>query len=228
MINYINCTLIIQIINFWITYFILRSLIFDPVLELINDKQDMKNSMLVALTEKEKAIETAEKTLDLFSDSTRKADAARLIGNIYNELGQNEAAIAYYQKSDSIDPHHYLTTKNLLIQYLKIHHPQLDLTREAFFLLGPKNPTIYLDLSAIYIAENQTRNLIDFFEDQIGNFRNDIRVRANLYYYSGNLYLEFDEEKAAKNLTKARKLFAKFVPEGNRIFEMIDRTLYKL
>ncbi|MCB0855631.1 MAG: hypothetical protein KDD63_25585, partial [Bacteroidetes bacterium] len=62
----------------------------------------------------------------------------------------------------------------------------------------------------------------------IGNFRNDIRVRANLYYYSGNLYLEFDEEKAAKNLTKARKLFAKFVPEGNRIFEMIDRTLYKL
>ena len=180
------------------------------------------------LDQKEKAIETAEKTLDLFSDSTRKADAARLIGNIYNELGQNEAAIAYYQKSDSIDPHHYLTTKNLLIQYLKIHHPQLGSKREAFFLLGPKNPTIYLDLSAIYIAENQTRNLIDFFEDQIGNYRNDIRVRANLYYYSGNLYLEFDEEKAAKNLTKARKLFAKFVPEGNRIFEMIDRTLYKL
>ncbi|MCB9493307.1 MAG: hypothetical protein H6679_03470 [Epsilonproteobacteria bacterium] len=57
MINYINCTLIVQIINFWVTYFILRTLLFNPILELINDKQEVKDSMLAALIDKENAID---------------------------------------------------------------------------------------------------------------------------------------------------------------------------
>ena len=180
------------------------------------------------LDDKIEAIESARQAFILFSDSVRKADAARMVANIYSEEKIYKDAIIYYELSDSINPNNYLTTKQLIGHYLQTDNPKLIQTREKFFAFGPLNPSIYIDLSAIYVKENRTQDLIDFFEDKVSEYRKDTKVKANLYYYSGNLYLEFDEEKAAENLTKASKLFAKFLHPENRIFEMIDRTLMKL
>jgi chemotaxis protein CheY-P-specific phosphatase CheC len=49
----INCTVLIQIINFWATYFFLRKILLSPIIELINRKKSAKSALNANLREKE-------------------------------------------------------------------------------------------------------------------------------------------------------------------------------
>lgn len=53
----INCTVFIQIINFWVTYFFLRKILFEPAMEMINKKKHAKDSLINHLQEKELTID---------------------------------------------------------------------------------------------------------------------------------------------------------------------------
>jgi|SRR5579862_4352164 len=52
----INITFIIQIINFWVTYFMLHKLLFKPVFRHLHQKEFAKNLMLEKLKGKEKKL----------------------------------------------------------------------------------------------------------------------------------------------------------------------------
>lgn len=49
----INCTVFIQIINFWVTYFFLRKILLEPVMTVINKKKSAMDSLTSHLKEKE-------------------------------------------------------------------------------------------------------------------------------------------------------------------------------
>ena len=52
----INCTVFIQIINFWVTYFFLRKILLEPAMEMINKKKHAKEALTNHLKEKEISI----------------------------------------------------------------------------------------------------------------------------------------------------------------------------
>ena len=49
----INCTVFIQIINFWVTYYFLKSILLRPLIEVINKKSMAKKALAEHLKEKE-------------------------------------------------------------------------------------------------------------------------------------------------------------------------------
>lgn len=49
----INCTVFIQIINFWVTYFFLRKILLEPIVAVINKKKSAMDSLTSHLKEKE-------------------------------------------------------------------------------------------------------------------------------------------------------------------------------
>ena len=49
----INCTFLIQIINFWATYFFLRKILLNPIIEVINRKKSAKDALNANLKQKE-------------------------------------------------------------------------------------------------------------------------------------------------------------------------------
>jgi len=52
----INVTFIIQIINFWISYFILHKILFKPVVQLIQNKETAKDLLVEGIKAKETAL----------------------------------------------------------------------------------------------------------------------------------------------------------------------------
>lgn len=52
----INCTVLIQIINFWVTYFFLRKILLIPIIEVINRKKSAKDAFNANLKQKEEFI----------------------------------------------------------------------------------------------------------------------------------------------------------------------------
>jgi hypothetical protein len=72
----INCTVVIQAINFLITYIFLRNLLLKPVVQLITHKNMAKKIILLKLKEKEetvqKLIEKKNKELIDFRESVKK------------------------------------------------------------------------------------------------------------------------------------------------------------
>jgi hypothetical protein len=49
----INCTVFIQIINFWVTYFFLRKILLEPTIAMINKNKSAMDSLNKHLKEKE-------------------------------------------------------------------------------------------------------------------------------------------------------------------------------
>jgi F0F1-type ATP synthase membrane subunit b/b' len=49
----INVTFIIQIINFWITYLVLHKILFKPVVQLLQNKETAKESLVEGIKTKE-------------------------------------------------------------------------------------------------------------------------------------------------------------------------------
>lgn len=66
----INCTVLLQIVHFWIAYTILRFLFFRPLLDLITTRKRQHKNILQAISDLEEHIGTAkrqrQKAWDLF------------------------------------------------------------------------------------------------------------------------------------------------------------------
>lgn len=62
----INCTVFIQIINFWVTYFFLRKILLAPAIVMINKKKRAKDALANHLKEKESSIN------DLINQKSKK------------------------------------------------------------------------------------------------------------------------------------------------------------
>lgn len=66
----INCTVFIQIINFWVTYYFLKNILLKPLIEVIHKKNKAKNLLIEHLKERESLIQSLlgkkRKELEIF------------------------------------------------------------------------------------------------------------------------------------------------------------------
>ncbi|MCL2335164.1 MAG: tetratricopeptide repeat protein, partial [Endomicrobia bacterium] len=142
----------------------------------------------------ENALKYAKNALALYADPGYKGDAARMIGSIYKELGDDKNALENYESADKIDPKNYYTLKSLLEMYLKTDNNKCDETAKAFFHLAPDNSTTYDDIEEIYRSYNKESKLADFYKSQFPAFKNNEKVQGSLNFYLGRLYVESDKK----------------------------------
>lgn len=171
------------------------------------------------------ALKNAKTALRLYTDSTYKADAARMMAQIYIEQNDNTNAIASYELSDQIDPGNYYTLRPLLKYYVDTENTKEEKLRDRFFNLAPENATIYNDLDDIYFGAKRTNDLIVFYKSKLKTYKSNTRVLGNLNFYLGRLYLDFDKSLAKEYLLAAKENFNKVFDKNNQVFDAIEEGL---
>ena len=180
--------------------------------------------------EGKKAIEMALKAIDLYEERQLKGDAARMIAIIHKENKDFAQAMRYYEMADEIDPENYYTLKQMLELEVQLNHIDKSYrSREAFYRLGPSNPTIYNDLLDIYLKINAEDELITFFKHKIANKKDDPLIAANLHFYLAHVYLnKKNKYEATKNFVAAKENFLKVFKPDDNIFSIIEYNLKEL
>ena len=175
--------------------------------------------------DRENALKYAKNALNLYTGREYKSDAARMVGVIYRELEDDKNAIENYELADKIDPENYYTLKPLLELYVKTNNKKSDKTAKVFFSLAPANPTIYNDLSEIYYSNRKEDKLIAFYKSQFSAFKDNEKVKGNLNFYLGRIYVETDKKIAKEYFLKSKEIFSKIFDKEHQVFNAIEEGL---
>lgn len=177
------------------------------------------------LKETDKALPYALNAYKLYNNNRYRSDAAKLIGSIYFLKNDTKSSVEYYEKADNLMPNDYNTMKPLLELYLKTNSSKLPEYTKRFLLLDPFNPTIYNDLTILYIRYGKNQEIIDFLKQELkSDVYNDI-VKGNFNFYLGALYKDRDKSLSKKYYTEANNIFQKFYPKDHKVFEAIAEAL---
>lgn len=181
------------------------------------------------LDDRNNALANAKIAMDLYEDKFYKADAAKMIAVIYDELKDEKNCIIYYEKSNEISPGNYYAVRPLLNLYVKTGNIKKDKTREEFFNIAPDNPTIYEDLIMIYSDNNKIDGLVTFFKDQLTKNASNNKISGSLNFYLGRIYHKSKQEKEAKEyFLKAKEYFSKVFNANHEVFGEIERILKEI
>lgn len=175
--------------------------------------------------DRENALKYAKAALELYEYKEYKADAARMIGQIYTELKDDKNALTYYETADNIVPGDYYSIKPLLNIYVKTGNPKAKETTKIFFDLEPDNPTIYNGLAEIYYSNGKEQELVDFYNSQLDLYKDNYSVRGNLNFYLASIYLDSDKKLAKEHFLNAKEDFEKVFEKDHQVFEIIKKGL---
>lgn len=139
---------------------------------------------------------------------------------LYNSFGQR--AVIH----EPLAPHEYYNLKPLLDLYVTTNNAKKEETLNAFYNLAPEKPTIYNDLSEIYLRNNKADELIAFYKLKLTTFSGDQKILGTLDFYLGQLYLTSNKPLAKDYLLKARDIFSKLFDKDNQVFQAIDEGIH--
>ncbi|WP_321516159.1 hypothetical protein [Marinifilum fragile] len=199
---------------------------FEKSIELRNDYPSSHYNLAYAYLytdQRDKGIESAKKAMNLYEYPNYKADAARMIAVMYQEIEDYEKAIVFYKQADQILPHDYYTLRPLLELELSLKKEEYKERTNQFLLVAPGNPTIYQDLMNIYWNNQKENELLAFLTQQHKNYQQDPKVDGNLYFYTAVIQYDKEDFSNAKvNFEKSREVFKKVFEANHRVFEIID------
>ena len=175
--------------------------------------------------DRQKAIEYAKNSLVLYNEQSYKGDAARMLGQTYAELKDDNMAIENYELANRIDPRNYYNLKPLLNLYLKSGNKRTNEIAVIFLNLAPTNPTIYDDLQNIYFNNNKEKELEDFYMSQFSVFKDIVKVQGNLNFYLGRINLTTNKKLAIEYFKKAKFMFSKIYKKDNPVFSTIEDAI---
>jgi tetratricopeptide (TPR) repeat protein len=177
--------------------------------------------------EREKALQSAAKSLELYQGVSYKSDAARMMAVINAELGKDKESLSNYELANKIEPGNYYNLKPLVNIYLKNGSPKATQVTKEFFLLGPTKPTIYDDLEDIFTANKKIDALTAFYKTQLDAFKTNNQVLGSLYFFLARIYMESDKKQAKEYFLNAKDSFAKVFKSDNGVFKAIDEGIKK-
>ena len=94
-----------------------------------------------------------------------------------------------------------------------------------FYNLAPDKPTIYNDLGNIFFENSKTNELIDFYLSRLPQYENDKKIKGNLDFYLGQLYLSSDKKAAKDYYLKAKAIFSTIFDKNNGVFNAINEGI---
>lgn len=179
--------------------------------------------------DRENALKYAKQSFELYDDKVYKGDAARMIGFICLDSGDESEALKYFELSLKIDPDNPHTLKALLELHLKSNNkPAEALILDELMKTGSEDADTYVSLTEIYHRYNREKDLHDFFDVQIKGNPDDQQLLGNLHFFSARLTYGSDAEKTKAHLLQAKACFAKVFDKDHNVFQVIDQTLSDL
>ncbi|MCC5917191.1 MAG: hypothetical protein JJU02_07670 [Cryomorphaceae bacterium] len=172
----------------------------------------------------ENTIHFAKKAFYKFTERAYKADAARILGDMFTQKKDKNQAQTYYEASLNLDPGNYFTLLPLLKIYVGKQHPESQRLCLVFFELDPTNPTIYDELVSIFEKYHQKEELVQFFQNQISNYE-DHQILGNLHFHIGKLQMDADKIAARHHFLEARNQFEQIYENGHGVFAVVDAAL---
>jgi len=171
------------------------------------------------------ALKYAKKSFELYNDSSYKGDAARMIGEIYEELKDDKNAIANYEVANKFDMNNYHNMKPLLYLYVKTDNTRRKDLLNSFYNLAPDKSIIYNDLEDIYFENKKKTELIEFYKMELLKYEGDKKISGNLNFYLGRAYLDSDKQTAKKYFSRAKDIFATIYEKDDQVFKTIEELL---
>jgi len=199
-------------------------------IEMNNDYPSSHYNLAYAylyMNDKQNALKYARNSLDLYTDPTYKGDAARMIGQIYSELNDDNNALQHYELADKIDAGNYYNLRTLLDIYVRTGNANTTNKTEEFFNLDPANPAIYNNLEEIYLSNKKENDLTAFYKEQLPIYVHDSKVMGSLNFYLGKYYLEIDTKVAREYFLASKEDFSKVFDKEHPVFKAIEEGLNK-
>ena len=148
-----------------------------------------------------------------------------MIGEIYSEMNNYNESIQYYETANELEPDNYYNLHPLLNLYVKTSDAKAKAMLSMFYNLAPDKPTIYNDLENIYFENSRTNELIDFYLSRLPQYENDKKIKGNLDFYLGQLYLSSDKKAAKDYYLKAKAIFSTIFDKNNGVFNAINEGI---
>ena len=178
----------------------------------------------------EKGIAPMKTAYELYSDSLKKGDAARILGIMYYKTDRKEEALEMFGKADALSPAYHPNQMFLLRSQLQMGQdkPALELAR-VIFDQAPVDPDVPDELLDMFRSEGEGQLLATLFRSLLQQYRNNHEANGNIRFHYGKLlYLEGEKKKAVKMFRKSKKQFSKTLPPDHHVFKMLDDMIVKI
>jgi tetratricopeptide (TPR) repeat protein len=181
---------------------------------------------LMQLKQPAPALAQAQQAYDLYTDPALKADAARMLGHLYQQQKQPAEAQKAYQQSLALQPRNYHTLKSLLALAVPARQTEATSLATELFRLNPADDQMYIDIMDIYQASNQWAEAETFFQSQLATAPKEPTPQGLLHFYLAILNMQLQRPKMARpHFLEAQKQLAKVASPENEMFGIIKRGL---
>lgn len=167
---------------------------------------------------------------DLFEDSLKKGDAARLLGIMYYKSGMKSKALEMFSDADMLSPAYHPNQMFLLRSQLQLGEDRAALAlSKTIFDQAPIDPDVPDEFLEMYRKEGKGELLENLFKSLLKEYRNKPEANGNLRFHYGKLlYLEGESKKAVRMFKKSRSQFSRVLPPEHHVFKMLDDMIEKI
>ncbi|HEY8345190.1 MAG TPA: hypothetical protein VIL66_08390 [Bacillota bacterium] len=177
-----------------------------------------------------KGLKYAMNSYNLYQEPTDRADAARMVGILYRQLGDRSAAIKYFTTADQLTPGNYYNLMPLLELHLEDTRPaQANHIAERLFALQPASPNILSDIMTSYGRNGYSTEFINLCQHLTGIYAHNNEVLGNLYFHLGFCYYVLGKYTECRNsfLTSREHYLQCYLP-NHEVFSVISDYLEHL
>ena len=167
---------------------------------------------------------------ELFEDSLKKGDAARLPGIMYYKSGMKEKALKMFDSADKLSPSYHPNQMFLLRSQLQLNENNAALAlSKMIFDQAPHDPDVPDELLEMFRIEGKGKLLEEVFRSLLKQYRHNPEANGNIRFHYGKLlYLEGYHKKAVKMFKRSRSQFRKTLPPDHHVFKMLDDMIEKI
>lgn len=175
-------------------------------------------------------IQYAAKAYELYTDSLKKSDAARITGILLLKDEQFDNAFSFFEKADALHsnyrPNQMYLLKTALLQGKEPLVIDLGCQVLGSSLYQPELPE---EFNSMFMHEDKVDVLCLIYDELLIKHSSDFEACGNIRFHYGKLlYLTGEERKAKKMIKKSRKDFEVVFNPTHQVFEAIDQTLQRL
>nr|WP_319401920.1 hypothetical protein [uncultured Carboxylicivirga sp.] len=175
-------------------------------------------------------VASAVNAYELYTDSLKKGDAARISGILYLKLDKKEDALDYFIIANNLSPNYKPNQLYLLKSYLSLKKlDEAKVLGEEVLMQNIYSPDLLQELLDMFEQEDQLSVLHDLFDDALVASSNDAEAKGNvLFHYAKLEFALGNKNKTKRYLKRSKKEFQKTFDSGHQAFQAIDQMLEHL
>jgi tetratricopeptide (TPR) repeat protein len=175
------------------------------------------------LKQPQKALLYAENAFIIQVIPSFKSETAVLLSTIHLELKNEEKALFFLREANKLTPKNYNVLLPLVELEVAMDVGDAIWDTNELFNLAPRNPIIYQDLLKIFSENEKEKDYAKFLESKKNDFKNDVLISANIFFYLAICQYEMNEWVSAKiNFETARSKFRNIYSADHNVFKVIN------